>query len=183
MQKDQVPGLLPDEDHQHISLLTQEHLLWCRWLQGSCVGLLEWRCPSRREEGLILFSKFDWNRGSHLFHWGVRISSVKQRTACCILIYDLWTATEVVDQGRISARLLDDAVDQCGLHLKKKKSTERKGRWFFTQAKGWLGNSDLLPQVLPWWFKWNNLNLMEKSWFLVLQRCGGESPVCLNPRL
>lgn len=52
-------------------------------------------------------------------------SGVKQRTAHSVLIYNLWTATEIENQSRISTRLLTGAVDRHSLQLEKNPQKEK----------------------------------------------------------
>lgn len=54
------------------------------------------------------------------------ISSVKQRTGRSILMHGLGAATEVLNQGRIPARFLGDAVGQMKKSRRKKRSILHK---------------------------------------------------------
>lgn len=84
----------------------------------SCTGLLDIGCGSWICFTFCVAGCMSISEG--------RISSVKQRRGRSILIHDLGAATKVLNQGRISARFLGDAVGQLKKIDRKKRSILHK---------------------------------------------------------
>lgn len=113
---------------------------------GSCTGLLDigygsWICFTFCVAGCMNISEG-------------RISTVKQRIGHSILIHDLGAASEVLNQGRVSARFLGDAAGQLKKICRKKRSI------LYKLKVPWKFCSPLSRTYLVLYFKFNGNSLI-----------------------